>query len=223
MIEITFIAEDMPNLIANSFSIDTASLAGCSSDSQVNVILPYQTNNFQAVKAMTFINGFEMTSVVNLGINTPFEVQVINVTMIAAGVSVSITVSSATKLFNVFLSLVAYDSTLQYAYSGFYSYDNYFPSYSLTAAVKFALENNTLDFYGVNGFIIGNNNSQFLFDAKFSLSTGFTFTTASNFQYLTFNYFFISGPLCSACNGYPLYYQGRCYSDCPMNTFRVNN
>lgn len=118
LITFSFFAEDVSNIEANSFNIDTASLAGCSDSNQVNVVLPYKNQGFTPIKAFTFLNGFEITSVNNFGSSTPFEVQVINVAIVATGVSLSITLTSATKVFNIFLSLITYDNTFQNAFSG---------------------------------------------------------------------------------------------------------
>jgi hypothetical protein len=120
MITVSFIAEDMSNFEANSFNIDTASLAGCSQSNQLNAILPFKTQGFAPIKAFTFLNGFEVSSIVNLGSNTPYEVQIITTSLNSTGLAISITVTSATKVFTVFLSVIAYDNTFQNVYSGNY-------------------------------------------------------------------------------------------------------
>jgi hypothetical protein len=57
-ISVSFVAENIAGIEANFFNIDTTSLAGCSTTKQVNLILPFRTQGFTPVKALTFLNGF---------------------------------------------------------------------------------------------------------------------------------------------------------------------
>lgn len=218
-ISVSFLAEDMSSIEANFFNIDTTSLAGCGQARDVRVLLPFRTPNFQAVKALTFLNGFEISSSTTSNGNTPYEVQVSNVAVNTSGVSLSVTVTSNTKVFSVYLSLIAYDCTLQNVVASNYEYTAYFPNPSLSTALTYPLPNHSLDFYGVTGFLITNTGSSFLFETAFTSSATFTFSTASNFQYLSFNYFFLNPPLCSNCPNYPIYYANACYNSCPSGTF----
>ena len=95
MISFSFIAEDQSGIEANFFSIDTTALAGCSTSNIVNVILPFKVQGFAAVKTLTFLHGFEVTSVMNSGSNSPFEVQIINVSSNSAGISLVYAVVTA--------------------------------------------------------------------------------------------------------------------------------
>lgn len=56
--QVSFFAENHPSYDANSFAIDTTSLAGCTSSKEVRVILPYSNSNFQGVNAVAFLHGF---------------------------------------------------------------------------------------------------------------------------------------------------------------------
>jgi hypothetical protein len=58
MFKLTFFAEDHHNYEASSFMIDTTALAGCSSNKEVNVMLPFKNSQFVANKAVAFLNGF---------------------------------------------------------------------------------------------------------------------------------------------------------------------
>jgi hypothetical protein len=142
-----------------------------------------------------------------------------NVALSNTGVALSVTVSSMTKIFNVFISFIAYDNTLTNVYSGNYEYNTFLASSTLTNTPASTLVPNLIDFTGITGFIIGSSSSStFLFNSTFSEGK-FNFYTSTSFQYLNFNYFFITGSYCSNCAGYNIYYNGVCYNTCPQGTF----
>jgi hypothetical protein len=58
LISISFIAEDLAGIEANFFSIDTTNLVGCSTSKTTNIILPFKTQGFNPINALTFLNGF---------------------------------------------------------------------------------------------------------------------------------------------------------------------
>lgn len=60
--QVSFLAEDHPHFDANSFSIDTPSLAGCTQSKEVKVILPYSNANFQGANSAAFLHGFEIST-----------------------------------------------------------------------------------------------------------------------------------------------------------------
>ena len=83
----------------------------------------------------------------------------------------------------------------------------------LTHLPSVSLRNNLGDFYGFNGFIIGN-------DGSFALKAGWTgnqfnFSTNTNFRYINFNYIFVLGSPCSDCQKYPILYKNNCVAYCP--------
>lgn len=77
-ISFTFLAEDKDNIEAGYYQVDSGSLAGCISGKDIHVLLPFRTNFKGAIKALTFLHGFEITSNKVFGSNSPFEIQVIN-------------------------------------------------------------------------------------------------------------------------------------------------
>ncbi len=77
-ITFAFFAEDKDNIEAGYYQVDSGSLAGCISGKDIHVLLPFRTNFKGAIKALTFLHGFEITSNKVFGSNSPFEVQVIN-------------------------------------------------------------------------------------------------------------------------------------------------
>lgn len=58
LISVSFFAEDDPSYEANSFSIDTTALAGCSLNKEVLVLLPYKSGIFSPISALAFLHGF---------------------------------------------------------------------------------------------------------------------------------------------------------------------
>ena len=220
-IEFNFLAENIAELDANSFNVDTSSLVGCGQDKEVKVLLPFRTPGFVPVKALTYINGFEMTSIQAAGANSPYEVQIINATVLTNGVSLSITVTSVTQVYTIYISIVAYTSALTDVYAGTYTYDTFFPASSLSTQINgYVPTPFAISLYGFSGFIINNNGSNFSFRASL-LSNTFSFMTSSSFNYLTFSYFFLNYTACFNCPGYPYYYIGQCYTTCPPNTSPV--
>ena len=81
--------------------------------------------------------------------------------MNVTGVSVTISVTTATQIQALFVSYIAIDSTLTYAYFGSYLYSSYNPVGQLLYAPTTDLSTNLISFYGFNGFIVTNNNAAF--------------------------------------------------------------
>ena len=91
------------------------------------MLLPLRTPGLTPVKVLTFIHGFEITSVESGSVKSSFEVKVINVAHQSHGIAMLITLNSNSKVFNVFLSIIAYDQTLTSAFGGNYEYNSYVP------------------------------------------------------------------------------------------------
>jgi len=56
-----------------------------------------------------------------------FEVRIINVSFQSQGIALVVTLNSISKVFNVFLSIIAYDNTLANAFTGNFEYNNNLP------------------------------------------------------------------------------------------------
>lgn len=76
LFSVSFLAEDHIFYEANSFSVDTTPLAGCSHSKEVKVILPYKQANFNSSNAVVFLHGFEMSTEGSQTVQ-PFEVQML--------------------------------------------------------------------------------------------------------------------------------------------------
>ena len=94
--------------------VDTTQLAGCSTNKEVKVILPYRQSNFVAGKAIAFVNGFEIDTFGGYGGSSVYEVQIINVKVSGNGVSMVITGTTSTKIYNVVVSFIAWSQQCQY-------------------------------------------------------------------------------------------------------------
>jgi hypothetical protein len=124
-----------------------------------------------------------MTSNKVFGSFSPFEVQIINEEVNVTGVSVTISVTTATQIQSLFISYIAIDSTLTYAYFGNYLYSSYNPVAQLSHAPTTDLSSNIISFYGFNGFIVSNNQAAFQLSSVWN-GLQFSFTTKSNYLYL---------------------------------------
>ena len=217
MFKLTFFAEDHIHYEASSFMVDTTALAGCSSNKEINVILPYKNSQFGATKAVAFLNGFEISTV--NGQVSPFEVQVMNIAPAVGGVSIRITATTGTKVYTVVVSYIAWSAQAQGAFGSTYEYNSFAAMTTLSTTTFASTSGNTHEVYGFTGFIVGS--GKFLLSATL-INNAFSFTTATTFSYLSFSYLFISIPACSQCQGYPIAYNGQCIAQCPQGTFLQN-
>ncbi len=120
MFGVTFFAEDHPHYDANSFGIDTTALAGCSQTKEVKVIIPFKDESFHGASAVAFIHGFEMSTTGCQAGSNPFEIQVLNLGVSNGGVALRVTVTSSTKVFNVYVSVISWCSSAQYVVGSTY-------------------------------------------------------------------------------------------------------
>ena len=143
----------------------------------------------------------------------------LNIIATALGVSLKLTVTTNTKVFNVFISYIAWDINTKYTVGGSYEYNTYSPRSSLTTSVS-NVQANMIDVSGITGFIISN--GPFLINTTFTNSRQFNFYTFTNFTYLSYSYFFLNYPPCSDCSGNPYLFNGSCYASCPAPSYQVN-
>lgn len=91
----------------------------------------------------------------------------VNITATAMGVSLKLTVTTNTKVFNVFISFIAWDVNTKYTIGGSYEYNSYSSRSSLSTSVS-NVQTNMIDVSGITGFIISN--GPFLINTTFSNS-----------------------------------------------------
>lgn len=216
-VSFAFFAEDKDNIEAGYYQVDSGSLAGCVSGKDIHVLLPFRTNFKGAIKAQTFLHGFEITSNKVFGSNSPFEIQLINTEINSTGIAVSITVTTVTQIQSIFISYIGWGSEFTEIHTGSFLFDTYVASASLAHTPSVNLTKNLVDFYGFNGFILNNNGADFKLSTSWT-SNQFKFTTNSNYRYLSFNYFFVLGGSCTQCKGYPIFYEKNCVAYCPTGS-----
>ena len=221
MLTVNFFAENHQSYEASSFMIDTTPLAGCSANKEVNVVLPYKQNGFGGIKAVAFLNGFEISiSGCQPGV-TPFEIQILNVAVTSGGVSLKLTVTTSVKVYNAYVSVLAWSMSATSVVGDTYQYNTFAPLSELSSN-SIGVSGDPEDrfgMFGFSGFIVSA--GQFWLSANL-VNNQFAFTTATTFQYLSFGYFFVSVPACSDCPGYPYPYNGVCQANCPPGTYLSN-
>jgi hypothetical protein len=74
-ITFSFVAEAARQVEAGYFQVDTSTLSSCGSGKEIVAFLPIRDQNAAMTKGMTFLNGFEISSLAsNASALTPFEV-----------------------------------------------------------------------------------------------------------------------------------------------------
>ena len=80
--------------------------------------------------------------------------------------ALSITITSVTQVYTIYLSFIAYTSQLNDVYAGSYIYDSFLPtSYLSTEIEGYTPSAHAIDFYGFNGFIIDNDGFAFSYSS----------------------------------------------------------
>jgi hypothetical protein len=137
-------------------------LSACFSGKEIVAFIPFIDSSLKAPKALTFLNGFEISSVgVNSTYNTPFEVQLLSNNVTDQGIHLVISSTSATRVLSLFVSYIVYDAFIQNLVVGSYVYNKYAPVKSLLFTPPIGVSNNNLAFHGFNGFIAANNGADF--------------------------------------------------------------
>lgn len=218
-ITFSFLAEASNQLDAGYYQIDTASLSACFSGKEIVAYIPFTSCSVKSPKALTFLNGFEVTSIgVNNTYNTPFEVQLLSNNVTAQGISLLISSTSATQIYSLFVSYVVYDPFILNLVAGTYVYNKYAPVTTLSFTPPIGVSNNNLAFHGLNGFIVSNNGAPFTLGATITKGN-LTFASFSSIYYLSYNYFFLIGGPCGQCVGYYINYNGNCVASCPPSSY----
>jgi hypothetical protein len=115
----------------------------------VNVLLPFKKQLQGSVESQVFLHGVEISTNVltgyGNGIRSPIEVQIVQSQTTYTGVTVTLSVTTSTRVFCVLVSFVAYTSTSN-VHGGFYDQYNIIQNqitYQLTYTGS-----NWLAFYG---------------------------------------------------------------------------
>lgn len=215
----SFLASASPQLETGYYQIDTGSLSACFSGKKIGAFIPFKNPKNTYQTALTFLNGFEISSVsVNSSYVTPFEVQILKSSCTSQGISLLLSSTSATQVHSLYVSYVLYNPALINLVAGSYEYAEYKPTSSLLHAPPIGVSNNNLAFHGFSGFIISNNKAGFLADGSL-INGNLTFTSSSNYYYLCYSYLFLIGGPCGQCEGYYIHYNGECVATCPPSSY----
>ena len=212
-----FLAEASDLIQAGYYQIDTATLSACMSGKQIVAYIPTQCKS-NRWKALTYLNGFEISSVnPKKTFYTPYEVQVVVKAVSTKGITLLLSTTSATQIHSLFVSYVAYDPSIQNMHAENVLYDKYIGTQKHQNEMV-ADESMHLMFCGVSGFIISNNGN--LFGMSISMNDKGTITqTASKFFYFSYSEFSFVGGKCGQCVDYPIYHEGKCIASCPPSSY----
>jgi hypothetical protein len=218
-ITFSFIAEVTPQINAGYYQIDTATLSACFSGKEIIAFIPFTQCTINAPKALTFINGFEISSInVNATYLTPFEVEVVSSSVKQQGITLVISSTSATQIHSLFISYVVYDPYIQNLVAGSYVYSQYAPVNSLTYTPPIGVSKNNLAFHGFNGFIVANPSLPLSLGGQLS-NGNISIVSTSSLYYLSYNYFFLIGGPCGQCVGFNINYLNNCVATCPPSSY----
>jgi len=125
-------------------------------------------------------------------------VQIVSTTANSNGISLLIQSTSATQIYSLFISYIAYSSNIPNLIGGTYTYKQYIPSSNLISLVTTDTRKPNAVIHGFNGFIIQNLGNDIQFNGRFS-NGNLTFSTNSFFYYLSYGYFILVGGKCGQC------------------------
>ena len=187
------------------------------SGKQIIAFIPTQCKSNQW-KALTYLNGYEITSVnPKKTFYTPYEVQVVLKSVSTQGLTLLISTTSATQIHSLFVSYIAYDPSIQNLAAQNVVYDKY-------AGVKqyqhVATNSNSMHlmFCGISSFIVSNTGATFGLSISMN-DQGSIAHSASNFYYLSWGEFTLTGGKCGQCVGYSIYHDGKCVASCPPSSY----
>ena len=149
---------------------------------------------------------------------SPFEIEVIVSSSTPQGITVLIQSTSITQIHAIFVSFIAYDPSILNMVSGSYTYDQYQPMRYLQFTPPISVSTNSLAMHGFNSFIMRNGQFHFMIMAEL-VNSQLSFTSSTELFYLGYSYFFLVGGPCGQCPGYNIYFNNRCMTACPPNSY----
>lgn len=144
--------------------------------------------------------------------------QIVSTSVNSNGITLLIQSTSATQIYSLFVSYIAYSSSIPNLIAGTYTYKQYIPSSNLINLVTTDTRKPNAAIHGFSGFIIKNLGNDIQFTGKFS-NGNLTFSTNSFFYYLSYGYFILVGGQCGQCQGYGIYFNDNCIATCPPNFY----
>ena len=191
------------------------------SGKQIIAFIPTQCKSNQW-KALTYLNGFEISSVNPKGtFFTPYEVQVVVNSVSTKGLTILISTTSATQIHSLFVSYIAYDPSIKDISAHSVVYDKYIGtrSYQHVATPD---PTTHLMFCGISSFIVSNTGASFGLSISMN-DQGSMANSLSNFFYVSWGEFMLNGGRCGQCIGYNIYHEGKCVASCPPGSYYDGN
>lgn len=104
--------------------IDAGVLARCDTGKSINALLPFKTQMINQIEAFVFLNGFEISGKSASASDkfSPLEVQLLNKRVTSTGISITVSVTSATQVYSLLISYVAYQQNFGKIYGGSYTF-----------------------------------------------------------------------------------------------------
>jgi hypothetical protein len=136
---------------------------------------------------------------------TPYEIQITISKITHQSIEILMSSTSATQVHSLFVSYLVYNPKSVNLVAGNYIYNQYFPSNFLSFQPPIGVTNNNAAFHGFSGFIIKNHQRDLVI-SSFLSNGNLTFTTNSNYYYLSYSYFYLIGGPCGQCPGYNISY-----------------
>lgn len=220
-ITVMFLAETRNDVQVGFYQADTGLVGACGDAKVQPLFIPFgnPVGPGRNLAIRVFLNGFEISTQPIGGIQSPYEVQLMSPTFNQTGILVQLSTTTVTQINTVYVSYFVFDSAvtqLQLS-SGFVeklqvqaSVSQQLPTNGVTAFKYFII--------GLAGFII-NQNYQPKVSAVIDGSLTLTINAFSSvLAYVNIHYAVFGWNPCSCCIGYPLFYNGQCYSMCPPGT-----
>jgi hypothetical protein len=127
-LKFNFFVEDRTEIEAGYYLVgklfnnsDSGSLSTSNEGKNVNVLLPFKTQFTYQVATKVFLHGVEISSTSVLGFNgvkSPLEVQIAGSTSNANGVTVTLSVTTSTRVFCLYISYVTYNQASSGIFGG---------------------------------------------------------------------------------------------------------
>jgi len=102
--------------------VDGGVLSRCDTGKTTSVFLPFKNQLGGQIEGYTFLNGFEISSKAPSSIDkySPLEVQLLNKRVNSTGITLTLSVTSATQVYSLLISFVAFQQNFGKVYGGFY-------------------------------------------------------------------------------------------------------
>lgn len=225
-ITVMFLAETRNDIEAGYHQRDTGLVGACGDAKVQPVFLPFMSpiGPGRTLAIRVFLNGFEISTQPANGVQSPYEVQLINPTFNQTGILVQLSTTTITQVNTVYISYFVFDATI----TQLQITSGYLEKFGIQGSTTQAIPPNGITsfkylLYGLAGFIINQN-----YQPKICITVDNTLNLNVNgfnsiIAYVNVQFAVFGWNPCGSCLGYPLIYNGQCFSTCPAGTVPVNN